>query len=105
MPRQTQIGLMSHAELVSEHESQTANYATLQTEKLTLDLTRGKPSPEQLDLSASLLSLPGDGDFRDGSIPSMTAPASSRRSCPSVRQMRPPVPLPRAISTATADPT
>ena len=67
MPRQTQIGLMSHAELVSEHESQTANYATLQTEKLTLDLTRGKPSPEQLDLSASLLSLPGDGDFRDGS--------------------------------------
>ncbi|MEV6215692.1 aminotransferase class I/II-fold pyridoxal phosphate-dependent enzyme [Nocardia sp. NPDC051833] len=67
MPRQTQIGLMSHAELVSEHESQTANYATLQTEKLTLDLTRGKPSPEQLDLSASLLALPGDGDFRDGS--------------------------------------
>ncbi|MFC4124187.1 aminotransferase class I/II-fold pyridoxal phosphate-dependent enzyme [Nocardia rhizosphaerae] len=67
MPRQTQIGLMSHAELVSEHESQTANYATLRTEKLTLDLTRGKPSPEQLDLSAALLSLPGDGDFRDGS--------------------------------------
>ncbi|WP_280301063.1 aminotransferase class I/II-fold pyridoxal phosphate-dependent enzyme [Nocardia neocaledoniensis] len=67
MPRQTQIGLMSHAELVSEHESQTANYATLKTEKLTLDLTRGKPSPEQLDLSAALLSLPGDGDFRDGS--------------------------------------
>ncbi|TCK01028.1 aminotransferase class I/II-fold pyridoxal phosphate-dependent enzyme [Nocardia alba] len=67
MPRQTQIGLMSHEELVSEHESQTANYATLKTEKLTLDLTRGKPSSEQLDLSSSLLSLPGDGDFRDGS--------------------------------------
>lgn len=66
MPRQTQIGLMSHAELVSEHETQTANYATLKTEKLTLDLTRGKPSPEQLDLSAALLALPGDGDFRDG---------------------------------------
>ncbi|MGW0328718.1 MULTISPECIES: aminotransferase class I/II-fold pyridoxal phosphate-dependent enzyme [unclassified Nocardia] len=67
MPRQTQIGLMSHEELVSEHESQTAKYATLKTEKLTLDLTRGKPSPEQLDLSSSLLSLPGEGDFRDGS--------------------------------------
>lgn len=66
MPRQTQIGLMSHEELVSEHELQTANYARLQTEKLTLDLTRGKPSPEQLDLSAALLSLPGDGDYRDG---------------------------------------
>ncbi|ATL65179.1 aminotransferase class I/II-fold pyridoxal phosphate-dependent enzyme [Nocardia terpenica] len=65
MPRQTQIGLMSHAELVSEHETQTANYAKLKTEKLTLDLTRGKPSPEQLDLSADLLTLPGPGDFRD----------------------------------------
>ncbi|WP_063047062.1 aminotransferase class I/II-fold pyridoxal phosphate-dependent enzyme [Nocardia pseudovaccinii] len=66
MPRQTQIGLMSPPELVSEHETQTANYATLQTEKLTLDLTRGKPSPEQLDLSAELLTLPGPGDFKDG---------------------------------------
>ncbi|MFI6367320.1 aminotransferase class I/II-fold pyridoxal phosphate-dependent enzyme [Nocardia sp. NPDC050630] len=66
MPRQTQIGLMSPPELVSEHETQTANYATLKTEKLTLDLTRGKPSPEQLDLSAELLTLPGPGDFKDG---------------------------------------
>src|SRR6476469_594536 len=66
MPRQTQIGLMSHEELVSEHETQSANYATLRTEKLTLDLTRGKPSPEQLDLSTELLALPGEGDFRDG---------------------------------------
>ncbi|NNH74167.1 aminotransferase class I/II-fold pyridoxal phosphate-dependent enzyme [Nocardia uniformis] len=67
MPRQTQIGLMSHAELVSEHETQNANYAKLKTEKLTLDITRGKPSPEQLDLSKDLLSLPGVEDYRDGS--------------------------------------
>lgn len=66
MPRQTQIGLMSHAELVSEHETQDANYAKLKTEKLTLDITRGKPSPEQLDLSKDLLSLPGVEDYRDG---------------------------------------
>ncbi|PXX63196.1 DNA-binding transcriptional MocR family regulator [Nocardia tenerifensis] len=66
MPRQTQIGLMSHEELVSEHDTQHENYAKLKTEKLTLDLTRGKPSPEQLDLSLDLLSLPGDGDYRDG---------------------------------------
>src|SRR5690606_20108213 len=66
MPRQTQIGLMSHDELVSEHETQSANYAKLKAEKLTLDLTRGKPAPEQLDLSNELLTLPGDGDFRDG---------------------------------------
>ncbi len=67
MPRQTQIGVMSHEELVSEHEAQSANYATLRTEKLTLDLTRGKPAPQQLDLSAGLLSLPGADDYRDGS--------------------------------------
>ena len=67
MPIQTQIGLMSHEELTSEHESQSAKYTQLQAQKLALDLTRGKPSPEQLDLSAELLTLPGDGDFRDGS--------------------------------------
>src|ERR1700712_1738080 len=30
---------------------------------LALDLTRGKPSNAQLDLSNALLSLPGDGDY------------------------------------------
>ncbi|MFC9787024.1 aminotransferase class I/II-fold pyridoxal phosphate-dependent enzyme [Rhodococcus sp. NPDC127528] len=66
MPTQTQIGLMSHEELRSEHERQSAKYAQLKAEKLVLDLTRGKPAPEQLDLSAALLSLPGDHDYRDG---------------------------------------
>lgn len=66
MPRQLQVGLMNREELASEHTLQSENYAKLKTEKLTLDLTRGKPSPEQLDLSNDLLSLPGDEDFRDG---------------------------------------
>jgi len=57
---------MSHEELVAEHERRSADYERLKSEKLTLDLTRGKPSPEQLDLSAELLSLPGRDDFRDG---------------------------------------
>jgi len=52
-------------ELMAQHEHQQENYAALRAQKLALDLTRGKPSPAQLDLSNRLLSLPGD-DFRDG---------------------------------------
>jgi DNA-binding transcriptional MocR family regulator len=40
-------------------------YVELQSRGLSLDLTRGKPSPEQLDLSNPLLSLPGGSDYRD----------------------------------------
>jgi len=43
---------------------QQAAYTRLTEAGLKLDLTRGKPSPEQLDLSNALLSLPGD-DFKD----------------------------------------
>ena len=52
-------------ELQAKHVEQRRNYADLQARKLSLDLTRGKPSAEQLDLSNALLSLPGDGNFRD----------------------------------------
>ncbi|MBE1550338.1 DNA-binding transcriptional MocR family regulator [Mycobacterium sp. OAS707] len=55
-------------ELQAQHELQSRNYADLQAKKLSLDLTRGKPSPAQLDLSNALLELPGSGKdaFRDG---------------------------------------
>ncbi|MCU1413243.1 MAG: aspT [Microbacteriaceae bacterium] len=41
-------------------------YAELKAMGLSLDLTRGKPSPAQLDLSNALLSLPGVDNYRDG---------------------------------------
>lgn len=41
-----------------------SDYAALVGRGLSLDITRGKPSPEQLDLSNALLSLPGEGTFK-----------------------------------------
>ncbi len=59
---------LGREELQAQHESQKANYADLQAKHLKLDLTRGKPSPAQLDLSNSLLELPGSAKdaYRDG---------------------------------------
>jgi DNA-binding transcriptional MocR family regulator len=55
---------LSPTELATQHARNQQDYADLQALKLTLDLTRGKPAAEQLDLSNALLNLPGD-DFRD----------------------------------------
>ncbi|HEX2285144.1 MAG TPA: aminotransferase class I/II-fold pyridoxal phosphate-dependent enzyme [Mycobacterium sp.] len=52
-------------ELLAQHDQHKRQYAELQAKGLNLDLTRGKPSPAQLDLSNALLSLPGD-EYRDG---------------------------------------
>src|ERR1700742_3243208 len=55
---------LSPEELAAAHARNQQDYAELQAKKLALDLTRGKPCAEQLDLSNQLLSLPGD-DYRD----------------------------------------
>lgn len=52
-------------DLLAQNELQQRNYTDLRAKKLSLDLTRGKPSAEQLDLSNALLELPGSGDYRD----------------------------------------
>src|ERR1700738_1897903 len=55
---------LGRTDLAAVHERHQQDYAELQSMKLALDLTRGKPCSEQLDLSNALLSLPG-ADYRD----------------------------------------
>jgi DNA-binding transcriptional MocR family regulator len=56
------LSALSRDELVALHAEQTAAYEKLVAQGLKLDLTRGKPSPEQLDLSNR---LPGEDDHTD----------------------------------------
>lgn len=48
--------------LLSLKEEVTTAYGELRARGLNLNLTRGKPSSEQLDLGEALLALPGEGD-------------------------------------------
>jgi DNA-binding transcriptional MocR family regulator len=57
---------MSASELNRHRDELRREYEALQAQGLTLDLTRGKPSAEQLDLSEPLLELPGVGKHLAG---------------------------------------
>ncbi|MEJ9077015.1 aminotransferase class I/II-fold pyridoxal phosphate-dependent enzyme [Gordonia malaquae] len=57
---------MSVDELRTTRDDLRQRYETLKAAGLNLDLTRGKPGPDQLDLSNPMLSLPGD-DYRSPS--------------------------------------
>lgn len=54
-------------ELVAFRAEQKAAYDALRDQGFSLDLTRGKPSSAQLDLSDALLRLPGEGAYTDAS--------------------------------------
>jgi hypothetical protein len=49
--------------LAAWEASTRAQYESFRARGLKLDMTRGKPSPEQLDLSLGMLALPGNGDY------------------------------------------
>jgi DNA-binding transcriptional MocR family regulator len=59
---------MSSNELNAFHAEARRRYDAFATRGVALNLTRGKPSARQLDLSNELLVLPGTTDYRAGSI-------------------------------------
>lgn len=58
----TALNTLSDQELTSLHGRATDLYETFKGRGLALNMARGKPSPEQLDLSESLLAQPGEGN-------------------------------------------
>jgi len=50
--------------LLAELKDLQQQYETFKTAGLQLDMTRGKPAPQQLDLANDLLCLPGADDYR-----------------------------------------
>ena len=59
----TRLVDMTAAELQQCHARALADYEAFKARGITLDMTRGKPSEAQLDLSSPLLRLPGNLDW------------------------------------------
>jgi DNA-binding transcriptional MocR family regulator len=58
----TTFAELSTPELLDRERETRRAYDAFRARGLTLDMTRGKPSPEQLDLAAGMLALPGNRD-------------------------------------------
>src|SRR5262245_46443111 len=59
---------LSGHDLEQFHADARQRYDAFAERGVKLNLTRGKPSARQLDLSNDLLSLPGASDYKAGSI-------------------------------------
>jgi DNA-binding transcriptional MocR family regulator len=59
----TNLAQLRPDDVTASSQQLQADYDAFKARGLKLDLTRGKPSPAQLDLSAALLSLPGEKDY------------------------------------------
>lgn len=59
------LSTMSREELEALSHEINTRYEDFKGKNLSLDLTRGKPSAQQLDLSNGLLSLLGEGSTTD----------------------------------------
>ena len=53
---------MSYAELCAEHKKLTKEYEDIKNLGLSLDISRGKPGAEQLDLSDGILTVISSSD-------------------------------------------
>jgi aspartate/methionine/tyrosine aminotransferase len=53
----------SRQELAGLRGEALRDYEAFRARGMKLDMTRGNPSPEQLDLSLGMLAMPGNGDF------------------------------------------
>ncbi len=58
----TEIANLSDNELETLRRQIRAEYDVFRARGLKLDMTRGKPAPEQLDLAEAMLALPGNRD-------------------------------------------
>ena len=59
----TNLTQLSPHEIATTHQQLRAQYDAFKARGVKLDLTRGKPSAAQLDLSNELLALPGAADY------------------------------------------
>lgn len=59
------LSAMDPAQLQQLTQQLEQRYRDFQAQGLSLDMTRGKPAPEQLDLSNTMLTLPGEAGYRD----------------------------------------